>query len=160
MSKAFGLPGLRIGWIACQDQQLLSKLERMKHYLSICNSGPSEQLAKIALKARHKLLDRNCRIVDKNLPLWNSFFVDYPDLFDWSAPQGSCTAFPRYLGSDGVEKFARSLVEDSGVLILPSSIYRSTLGPTPNDRFRIGLGRNNLADGLVRFRSHIEHRYR
>ncbi|MEM9106477.1 MAG: pyridoxal phosphate-dependent aminotransferase, partial [Pseudomonadota bacterium] len=45
MSKAYGLPGLRIGWIACQDTALLSRMERMKHYLSICNSGPSEQLA-------------------------------------------------------------------------------------------------------------------
>ena len=38
MSKAYGLPGLRIGWIASQDLQLLDKMEKMKHYLSICNS--------------------------------------------------------------------------------------------------------------------------
>ena len=45
MSKAYGLPGLRIGWIASQDLQLLDKMEKMKHYLSICNSSPSEFLA-------------------------------------------------------------------------------------------------------------------
>ena len=36
-SKALGLPGLRIGWIACRDTELLGRLERAKHYTSICN---------------------------------------------------------------------------------------------------------------------------
>ena len=49
MSKAYGLPGLRIGWIATRDREILSAMERAKHYLSICNSGPSEVLALIAL---------------------------------------------------------------------------------------------------------------
>jgi len=48
MSKAYGLPGLRIGWIATQDKEVLGRLERYKHYLSICNSAPSERLAVIA----------------------------------------------------------------------------------------------------------------
>ena len=68
MSKSYGLPGLRIGWIACQDKALLSQMERMKHYLSICNSGPSEKLAIIALKNKQKLLARNNAIIDHNLP--------------------------------------------------------------------------------------------
>ncbi|MCP4318629.1 MAG: aminotransferase class I/II-fold pyridoxal phosphate-dependent enzyme [Hyphomicrobiales bacterium] len=141
MSKAYGLPGLRIGWIACQDTDLLSRMERMKHYLSICNSGPSEKLAKIALKNRDRLLARNCAIVDENLPKWEAFFAKYPDLFDWRRPDGSCMAFPRYKGPEGVEQFIEGLVEESGVLLLPGSIYASQLNPTPKDRFRIGLGR-------------------
>ena len=44
MSKAYGLPGLRVGWIASRDRDLLYRMERMKHYLSICNAGPSEHL--------------------------------------------------------------------------------------------------------------------
>ena len=51
MSKAYGLPGLRIGWMATTDQELLGRVEKYKHYLSICNSGPSEALALVALKA-------------------------------------------------------------------------------------------------------------
>ena len=50
MSKAYGLPGLRIGWLACRDRALLERLERRKHYTSICNAGPSEHLATIALR--------------------------------------------------------------------------------------------------------------
>ena len=52
MSKAYGLPGLRIGWVACQDIELLERFERYKHYLSICNSAPSERLAVAALSVK------------------------------------------------------------------------------------------------------------
>ncbi|MEO3416517.1 pyridoxal phosphate-dependent aminotransferase [Roseovarius sp. CAU 1744] len=155
MSKSYGLPGLRIGWIACQDTDVLSRMERMKHYLSICNSGPSERLAKIALEHRQTILARNCAIVDENLPKWDGFFARHPDLFEWSRPDGSCMAFPRYKGADGVEAFARSLVEEAGVLFLPSTIYSSELGPTPTDRFRLGFGRRGLDEGLAALEAHL-----
>lgn len=155
MSKSYGLPGLRIGWIASQDRELLSKMERLKHYLSICNSGPSERLALIALKNRAALLARNCEIIDENLPKWEAFFARYPDLFEWQRPDGSCMAFPRYCGAEGVEEFCRALVEESGVLFLPSTIYSSALGPTPTDRFRLGFGRSGLDEGLAAFEAHL-----
>jgi aspartate/methionine/tyrosine aminotransferase len=155
MSKSFGLPGLRIGWIACQDAEVIAKMERMKHYLSICNSGPSERLSKIALNNRDQLLARNCRIVDENLPKWEAFFARHADLFDWQRPDGSCMAFPRYKGAEGVEKFCQSAVEDSGVLLLPSTIYHSGLGATPTDRFRLGYGRLGLDEGLAALEAHV-----
>jgi aspartate/methionine/tyrosine aminotransferase len=151
MSKSYGLPGLRIGWIACQDRKFLLNCEQYKHYLSICNSGPSEILAEIALKARDAILARNRDIVDHNLALLDRFFADFPDLFDWRRPDGSCVAFIPYKGNDGVERFTEKLIEESGVLLLPSSIYRSDLGPVPEDYFRIGFGRNNMEDGLSAF---------
>ena len=156
MSKAYGLPGLRIGWIACADKDVISKMERMKHYLSICNSGPSERLTRIALRNRQKLLARNCGIIDENLLKWDAFFARYPQLFDWQRPDGSCMAFPRYKGSDGVERFCRSLIEESGILFLPSTIYRSELSATPADRFRLGFGRKGLEKGLTALDAHIK----
>lgn len=155
MSKSYGLPGLRIGWIACQDNDVLSRMERMKHYLSICNSGPSERLTMIALKNRDKLLARTCQIVDENLPKWEAFFARHQSLFEWQRPDGSCMAYPRYLGADGIDAFARDLVEQSGVLVLPSTIYASELGEVPHDRFRIGLGRQGLDAGIAAFEAHI-----
>jgi len=156
MSKAYGLPGLRIGWIACADKDVISKMERMKHYLSICNSGPSENLTQIALRNRDKLLARNCAIVDENLPQWTAFFANYPDLFDWRLPDGSCMAFPRYKGTEGVEQFCRTLVEESGILFLPSTIYSSDLGDTPTDRFRLGFGRKGLEEGIAVLEAHMK----
>jgi aspartate/methionine/tyrosine aminotransferase len=153
MSKSFGLPGLRIGWLACQDREFLQSCERYKHYLSICNSAPSEMLAEIALKAGAAILERNRGIARHNLGLLDAFFADFPDLFDWRAPDGSCVAFIRYKGRDGVERFTDRLVAESGVLLLPSSIYSSELGPVPQDYFRIGFGRTNMEEGLAVFRN-------
>ncbi|MER7960257.1 aminotransferase class I/II-fold pyridoxal phosphate-dependent enzyme [Streptomyces sp. NPDC096030] len=147
-SKSLGLPGLRIGWITCRDRALLSRLERAKHYTTICNSAPSEVLARIALKARTTILDRNRALIAANLPLFDTFFTEHPGLFQWQAPDGGCVAYPRYLGHDGVEKFCTRLAEEAGVLLLPASIYRSELTPTPTDRFRIGIGRAHPEEGI------------
>jgi len=149
MSKAYGLPGLRIGWIACRDRDLLSRLERAKHYTSICNSAPSEVLALIALHAREQILDRNRALIAANLPIFDAFFAGHEDMFEWRHPDGGCVAFPRYRGPDDVETMCRDLVEQAGVLLLPASIYRSELTPTPLDRFRIGVGRRDPEPGLA-----------
>ncbi|MER8186060.1 pyridoxal phosphate-dependent aminotransferase [Kitasatospora sp. NPDC094015] len=150
-SKALGLPGLRIGWITCRDRALRSRLERAKHYTTICNAAPSEVLARIALKARTSILDRNRALIAANLPLFDAFFAEFADLFEWRAPDGGCVAYPRYLGADGVEEFCTRLVEEAGVLLLPASIYRSELTATPADRFRIGVGRADPEPGLAAF---------
>jgi len=149
MSKAYGLPGLRIGWIACRDRDLLDRLERAKHYTSICNAAPSEVLALIGLRARDRLLHRNRDIITANIPLFEDFFSRRPDLFAWERPQGGCVCFPRYLGADGVEAMCADLVQNVGVLLLPSSIYRSGLTATPTDRFRVGVGRTGPGEALA-----------
>ncbi len=156
MSKAYGLPGLRIGWIASQDKDVLLKLERYKHYLSICNSAPSERLAVIALGIRDKILERNRALLRRNISELDSFFGDYPTLFEWRHPDGGCIAYPRYIGQGDVESFCHDLIEESGVLLLPASIYRSELMEAPIDRFRIGFGRENIEEGLTAFRDFLD----
>jgi aspartate/methionine/tyrosine aminotransferase len=148
VSKVYGLPGLRIGWIAAQDRDLLERMERIKHYLSICNSGPGEALAVIALKAKEQILDRNRALINANLKCAGEFFSDFSDLFEWNTPDAGTVAYPRYKGADGVETFAQRLVEEANVLLLPASIFRSDLTPLPADRFRIGYGRSYVPAGL------------
>ncbi|WP_298822028.1 aminotransferase class I/II-fold pyridoxal phosphate-dependent enzyme [uncultured Roseibium sp.] len=160
MSKAYGLPGLRIGWIAAQDATLLQKVERYKHYLSICNSGPSEVLAIIALKARVEILERNRALIKKNVVALEKLLDEFPGLIDWKRPQGGCVAFPRYTGPGDVELFCRSLLEESGVLLLPGSIYASDLNEVPTGHFRIGFGRGKVfEDGLTAMREHFRVHY-
>jgi aspartate/methionine/tyrosine aminotransferase len=141
MSKAYGLPGLRIGWLACRDRALLERLETRKHYTTICNAGPSELIATHALRRGEEITARNRAIIARNLPVFEAFFVAHADLFAWERPQAGCVCFPRYLGADGVEAFCRDLVEQTGVVLLPASIFASELGEVPADRFRIGVGR-------------------
>ena len=160
MSKAYGLPGLRIGWLATPDSELLLRLERYKHYLSICNSAPSERLALIALKARETILTRNHAILSENAVLLETLFDDFPGLVDWTRPLGGCVAFPKYIGPGDGETFCRSLIEQSGVLLLPSSVYFSEVSDTPQNHFRIGFGRDNVfKEGLLAMRHHFQENY-
>jgi aspartate/methionine/tyrosine aminotransferase len=155
MSKAYGLPGLRVGWIATRDRGVLSRLERAKHYTSISNAGPGELLATLALRHADEILDRNRAIVAANVEVVRSFMADHDELFEFDPPDGGCVTFPRYLGDDGVETFCTRAVEEAGVFLVPASIYHSELGPVPNDRFRIGLGRRGVPEALGQLRVHL-----
>jgi len=151
MSKAYGLPGLRIGWLACRDRALLERLERRKHYTSICNAGPSEHLATIALQNGERIRARNRAIIAANLPVFAEFFARWPEHFEWEPPQGGCVCFPRLLTGEPASRFCRRLVETAGVLTLPADIYTSELAEVPGDRFRIGVGRHDPGAALAAF---------
>lgn len=149
LSKAHGLPGLRVGWIACRDPEVLDRAERVKHYGSICSAAPSEVLARIALKAGDTLLAATRDLIARNRPRFAEFFARHADLFTWSPADGGCVCYPRYLGPDGVEAFCRAAVQDGGVLLLPASVYASPLAPLPADRFRVGIGRADAPESLA-----------
>lgn len=155
VSKAYGMPGLRAGWIACRDRAVLERSRDIKHYLSICNAGPSEALATIAIKARETIFARNRDLAAENLVKLDSFFARHADLFEWYEPDGGCIAYPRYCGADGVESFCTQLVNEAGVLLLPASAYRSELLDAPQDRFRIGYGRRGMDEALEAFEAFL-----
>lgn len=157
LSKAYGLPGLRIGWLASPDRDVLQRVERYKHYLSICNAAPAERLGMIALAAREQIFARNRALLRRNLTAFEALLADFPGLIDFSAPEGGCVAYPRYTGPGTVETFCADLIENHGILLLPAGLYRSDLGATPDDRFRIGLGRDRaVADGITALRRYFE----
>lgn len=73
MSKSFGMAGLRVGWIACQDKTMLKKLEHVKYYTSICNSALSEIISLIAVRQKNIIVGRVNEIVNANLALLDEF---------------------------------------------------------------------------------------
>lgn len=151
MSKSFGFPGLRIGWVATHESKLLEKIMSHKLYLTICNSGPSEILSVIALRSKEKILQRNQQIVDKNLSLLDEFFKDYPQLFTWKRPIAGVTAFTQLKHPMPIDEFVEKLIESQGVVILPGSVY-----DYPGNYFRIGFGRTNMPEALMRLNRFIE----
>jgi aspartate/methionine/tyrosine aminotransferase len=141
ISKSYGLPGLRIGWIATRDGALRDAIAALKDYTTICSSAPSEFLTALALRNRHVLLDRNLAIVRRNLPLLDGFFARHADAFAWVRPTASPIGFPRVTGKGDLDRYCARLAE-IGVLLLPGSVYDEP------DHVRIGFGRANMPDAL------------
>ena len=144
MSKSFALAGLRIGWLATHDRELLGRVGKFKDYTTICSSAPSEILAIVALRARDRVLARSRAIVAANLEHLDGFFDEWPDRFSWVRPTAGSIGFPR-LTVPGVriDDWAAELVDAEGVLLVPGSQFAH-----PGNHFRIGFGRTNLPEAL------------
>jgi len=143
LSKAFALPGLRIGWLATQDAALYQKFMLYKDYTTICSSAPSEILAIIALRASQEILSRNMDIINKNLALAEAFFKQHTDTFRWLPPTGGSIAFPELLMAMPIEQFCQDLVRSKEVLLAPGTMFDA-----PGNHFRLGLGRKNFSTAL------------
>jgi aspartate/methionine/tyrosine aminotransferase len=147
MSKSFAMAGLRIGWLATRDRSVLDRCARMKDYTTICSSAPSEVLALIGLRARERVLARSREIVAANLAVLDGFFERHADALGWVRPMGGSIGFPRLVpgGPAGfsADRFTSALVEQTGVLLLPSSTFGFG-----DSHFRIGLGRADLPEAI------------
>jgi aspartate/methionine/tyrosine aminotransferase len=148
MSKAFGLAGLRIGWIATRDTALRQRVAALKDYTTICNSAPSEILALIAVRARQQIVARTNAILRDNLALLDAFFSANGDRFTWTRPRAGSVCFPALVGRNA-DEFAAGLVEREGVLLLPASQFGYA-----GNHFRLGYGRRDMPDGLQRLEAY------
>jgi len=147
MSKSFGLAGLRIGWLASRDRELLSRIATYKEYISSCNGAPSEILALAALRSRTRVLERSRLLLARNLTLLDGFFGEWEEVFEWVRPRAGCVGFPRLRAPLTVEELAVRLVEEEGVLLVPGSVY-----DFPGNHFRLGFGRADFPEALDRLR--------
>ncbi len=150
MSKSYGLSGLRIGWVATKDADLIEKLIKMKHYTSICSSGPSEFLAAVALKHSDEILRRNLNIIKQNLKTADDFFQRHPQLFVFNKPMAGPVAFIKMNIKMPVDQFCNKLVEEKGVLLLPAEIYSYE-----GQYVRMGFGRKSFAKSLAKFEEYL-----
>jgi aspartate/methionine/tyrosine aminotransferase len=147
MSKTYGLPGLRLGWLASRDREALGRVLDFKHYTTICSSAPSELLSKIALLHREALVERNRAIVNCNLPLLDAFLDRHQRTFSWVRPTASPIGFARVEGVGDVTTFCERLVAETGVLLLPGTVYDEP------GHVRVGFGRQNMPEALGRLES-------
>jgi aspartate/methionine/tyrosine aminotransferase len=153
MSKAFGLAGLRVGWIATRDPAFRHRLASLKDYTTICTSAPSEILTLVALRARETILTRARAIIADNLAELATFFADNADWCTWVPPRAGSVAFSRLVGD--ADAFAADLVRDEGVLIVPGSQFGY-----PGNHFRLGFGRRDMPEALGRFAAFGARRFR
>jgi aspartate/methionine/tyrosine aminotransferase len=141
ISKSYGLPGLRIGWLVTRDARLREAIMALKDYTTICSSAPSELLTALALRHREVLTRRNHEIVAHNLPLLDDFIARHADRFAWVRPTASPIGFPRVTGVGDVERYCERLAA-AGVLLLPGAVYDEP------EHVRMGFGRANMPEAL------------
>jgi aspartate/methionine/tyrosine aminotransferase len=143
LSKAYALPGVRLGWIACRDADLYRRLVAAKDFTTICAAAPSEILALIAVRAADHLIARSLDRISRNLALVDRFLARRSDVVRWVRPRGTSVGFPELLLDRSVDEFCSRLVRDTGVLLVPGSKFE-----VETNHFRIGLGRASLGAGL------------
>jgi len=150
MSKSFAMAGLRIGWLATRDREVLARCSAFKDYTTICSAAPSEILALIGLRAKATILGRSRSIVAANLDHLDDFFEGWADRFSWVRPRAGSVGFPRLtVPGVSIDDWAAELVEAEGVLLLPGSQFGYG-----GNHFRLGFGRTDLPVALERLEAH------
>ena len=142
-SKAYGLPGLRIGWVASQNKAFLAKMLKFKYYTSICSAIPSQKLALIAIKHREQIFAKNRRIISENLSYADAFFHKHAALFKNNRPMAGPIAFHKLNSHIPVEEFCSDLLQQKSVLLAPGSLFDKE-----GNYFRMGYGRRSFKAAL------------
>lgn len=147
LSKAYGLPGLRIGWVVAHAD-LIAELVRYKDYTTIGPSPLSDRLAQIALEpeTRRRILARTGKIVNEQYPIVEAWLRERAELFDWIAPEAGAFVFPRYNLPISSSALAERLRVDKSTLVVPGDHFN--VGPY----LRLGFGYDpgKLKEGLAR----------
>lgn len=120
VSKAYGLPGVRIGWIINTDKNLMEQFLAAKEEIYICNSLVDEEIAYLAMKDKEKILGRIKTHVAENFEILKAWLLGQ-DYLDYVLPDGGAVCFPRIKDDKNVdiEKFYRIL----------NDIYKTHVGP-------------------------------
>ncbi|WP_431212374.1 pyridoxal phosphate-dependent aminotransferase [Puia sp. P3] len=147
LSKTYGLPGLRTGWIVCRDEQLMEHFLAAKEQIHICGPVLDEELAYRYWmhKAEHYRLIRG-DIAEKFAIVKD--WMDHQNDFEWVEPGGGCVCFPRIKRADGLDmdQFYRILLEKYGTYVGPGHWFEM-----PRHYMRIGFGwpaKLQLREGL------------
>jgi aspartate/methionine/tyrosine aminotransferase len=147
MSKSYGLPGIRIGWLITTDSELQERFLAAKEQIFICTSAVDEYIAEKVLSKKGYIFPGIQRHIDANFHLVKEWMRANP-YFEWVEPQGGCVSFPRVFSdiSMDMNEFYRLL----------NTKYQTFVGPghwfEMDDRFmRIGYGwpsSEELSSGL------------
>jgi len=124
LSKAYGLPGLRIGWIVSQPG--FSQEAWARHdYTTIGPSGASDHLAAVALDphVRDKLIERTRRILHANYPVMEAWLKTFGDTFTWHAPHAGAICWARYRGAIPAPEVVEKLRAQHSVLLCPGDHF-------------------------------------
>lgn len=133
MSKAYGLAGLRIGWMTA-PLEVIKRCAEKRDYTSLCPPAIGQHLALTALKHRTKIWERNRQLRQRNLSLLEKAVKEVPE-FRWQKPDAGVVAWIGYSQNIPSEQLGWGL-HRRGILIAPGVFFGS------EGHFRLGFGGN------------------
>jgi aspartate/methionine/tyrosine aminotransferase len=147
LSKAYGAPGLRVGWLITRDRKLQELFLAAKEQMSICGSVLDEWVAERILERRATLLEGTLTEMRRRLALVQDWIAG-EELLEWVPPRGGVVCFPRMRSKPpgGTEAFYKRLIETHGAYVGPGHWFEM-----PDTYFRLGYGwpkRDELEAGL------------
>lgn len=144
-SKPYGLPGLRIGWIAASPE-IIQQAWGMRDYVSLSPAKLSDRLALEAVRVRDKIFARNSEIIGANLATARAWFAENADLASWTEPVAGLLALMKLESDRPSLDVADDLARDAKVMLAPGSVFGY------EGYLRIGIGQRPdiFAEGLRR----------
>jgi aspartate/methionine/tyrosine aminotransferase len=153
LSKAYGIPGVRIGWMV-GPPEIIASCWTQHDYITICPNKISDHIARVAVspEVRTQLYARTRAVLRENLPTLEAWAADMGDFFDFTPPTAGAIAFLKYNSDAASIPLAERILKEQSTLIVPGlhfgleSYMRVWLGSKP-EYLRAGLAR--LRAGLA-----------
>ena len=145
LSKPFGLPGLRIGWIAAPPE-LVRRCWSYRDYVSLSPGKLNDALARLAFRHRDKIVARNRGIIEANLATAHHWMAERSDFLEWTPPRGGLLALIKYDMPIDSLPLADKLAEEYSVMLAPGSAF----GYERHLRLGIGQAPAIFSEGLAR----------
>lgn len=142
LSKSYGLPGLRIGWMVA-DPALVVRARQYRKYTSLNPGALDQAWATAVLRKRDRILARTNALVRDGLKTALDWLGQHEDTFTINPPAGGGLLFPGLRLEVPTRDFCVQLVRETGVLLAPGSDCYQTEG-----HLRIGFATSELAEGL------------
>ena len=136
MTKPWGLGGLRVGWIASRQRELLDRLSAARDYSTMCSSAPGEFLAEVALRHSAQIIAPRLTAARANLDQLTQAITHSQGNLSWQRPESGYTAFVRLPAPLSSSTFCRRLAQEQHLLLLPGEVY----GSAYKQFIRIGFG--------------------
>lgn len=155
LSKTYGLPGIRIGWLICQDKKLMEKFLAAKEQIMICGSVVDEEIAYCYMLNREKHLKLILDEIEARFKIMKEWINESNQYIEWVEPQGGVVCFPRIKVDIDPEEFYRILNINFKTFVGPGHWFEMS-----KKFMRIGYGwqstRDELIQGLKNITSTIE----
>lgn len=152
LSKAYGCPSLRIGWVATQDKELIKKLLMVKRYFSICSSSLDEFLAAIMVENKEIVFNENVQFLKKRYDHFERLVgSELSEVLSFSKSKAGLVLFPQFKNNKEAEKVCTDFLNDSGFRLEPGLCFGKEFG----SHFRIGLGVADFSEGIERLNKYL-----